>query len=300
MSAIRTILKLLSLVLFLGAGTTLMAAPASASMSIWEDAPVDSILMSQSGEGIRLQRANAKIQWDAWSLPVGNGRLGAVFYGNVQDELVQFNENSLWTGGDASVLKKRQNDRLGRSDNVNYGSYQPFGDIHISLPHSQFTNYRRDLDLSRAVGTVTYKSGGVNYRREYFASYPDQVIVVRLSADKPGSISGSVRLTDRHFGKITTTGNTITARGTLDEKIFVIKGFSEIAYGTPEQIANAARAFAGNNMKYEAQMRVMADGGALLAGEDGELKVANANKATFFDVKRGESVVLDKDLRIVK
>ena len=56
-----------------------------------------------------------------------------------------------------------------------------------------------DLDLSRAEGTVAYKSGGVTYRREYFASYPDQVIVVRLSADKPGSLSGSIQLTDRHF-----------------------------------------------------------------------------------------------------
>ncbi len=160
---------------------------------------------------------------------------------------------------------------------MNYGSYQPFGDIYISLPHSEFNDYRRDLDLSRAVGTVTYRNRSVTYHREYFASYPDQVIVIRLSADKPGSLSASVKLADRHFAKMTITGNNITVQGKLDEKLYITKGFSDIAYGTPEQIANAAHILAGNNMKYEAQMRVMADGGTLSAGAEGELKVANAN-----------------------
>jgi len=89
--------------------------------------------------------------WDVWALPLGNGRLGAVFYGGVTDELVQFNEDSLWSGGDKNVFVPRQGDRLNRSANINYGSYQPFGDIHMVLPHPEFTDYRRDLDLSQAV-----------------------------------------------------------------------------------------------------------------------------------------------------
>jgi len=126
---------------------------------------------------------------------------------------------------------------------------------------------------------VTYKSGGVTYRREYFASHPDQVIVVRLSADKPASITGSIQLTDRHHGKVAIEGNTVSSQGKLDDRFYFTSATisSDIAIGTPEQIAKSPRSFAGNNMKYESQMRVIADGGTLTAGAEGELKVANAN-----------------------
>ena len=241
--------------------------PINASLTLWQDAPVCTITKDK--------KVLESAQWDQWSLPIGNGRLGAVFFGYVNEDLIRFNEDSLWSGGDTEILEKPPGAK--RPQNINFGSYQPFGDIHISLPHSEYTDYRRELDISRAVGTVTYKSGGVTYRREYFSSYPDQAIVIRLSADQPGSITGSVGLTDRHFAKITAEGNTITARGKLDEKIYVTKGTTDIAFGTPEQIASAGRHFAGNNMKYEAQVRVITDGGTLSKGADGELKVANAN-----------------------
>ena len=106
------------------------------------------------------------------------------------------------------------------------------------------------------------------------------MIVVRLTADKPGSISGSVQLADKHFAKMSTDGNTVTARGKLDDKLYITKDFTAIAYGTPEQIANATHVLAGNNMKYEEQMRVLADDGKISAGADGELKVAGANSVT--------------------
>ncbi|MEI7945491.1 MAG: glycoside hydrolase family 95 protein [bacterium] len=264
---------------------------AGSSLHIWEDAPeyapVYPEMPSDSSEThvekkVKVKTANAKATrapWDVWALPIGNGRLGAVFYGSVADELVQFNEDSLWSGGDKNVLVPRKEDRLNRSDNINFGSYQPFGDIHILLPHSEFTDYRRDLDISRAVGTVTYKSGGIPYRREYFASNPDQVIVIRLTADKPASITGNIQLTDRHYAKMTIAGNTVSSSGSLDEKFYLTSAMinSDIALGTPEQISSATRHFAGNNMKYEAQMRVLADEGTLTSGSNGELKIAKAN-----------------------
>jgi hypothetical protein len=250
-NATRELVFALALSLVVSTERGYAAAPteetAGSSLHIWEDTPeytpVYPDMPSDNGKANAKQKANAKknsakvtrVPWDVWALPIGNGRLGAVFWGSVADELVQFNEDSLWSGGDKNVFVPRQGDRLHRSDNINYGSYQPFGDIHISLPHAEFTDYRRDLDLGRAVGTVTYKSGGVTYRREYFASYPDQVIVIRLSADKPGSITGSIQLADRHFAKITTDGNTITARGKLDEKIYVT------IQGTPYLIIDSQR-----------------------------------------------------------
>ncbi len=264
------------------AGTVCASVPLKKSdksqLIIWQDTPVNPNLVSQKNVGNKVDKDNQKIQWDVWGLPIGNGRLGAVFYGNVEKELVQFNENSLWSGGDTNISVTKAGAK--RPENGNYGSYQPFGDLLISFPHSKFTDYRRELDISRAVGTVTYKSGGVTYHREYFASYPDQVLVVRLSADKPGSISGSVKLADRHLAKITAEENTITARGKLDEKLYISYKFTEVAFGTPEQIANAPHTFAGNNMKYEAMVRVINDGGTIKGGADGELKMSNANSVT--------------------
>ena len=264
-------LGVLTATMAVGAAEPTQGASAN-PLKIWEDAPAPKTIKVKQGG------ANGMIaKWDEWSLPIGNGRLGAVFYGNVPDELVQFNEDSLWTGGDQIFSETGGGKKDGNS---NYGSYQPFGDVRLLLPHEQFTDYRRELDLNRAVGTVTYKSGGVTYRREYFASYPDRVIVIRLTAEKPGAITGGVRLTDAHLGKTTVDGNTITLRGKLDDKIYVVSGFSEIAIGTPEQIASAQRKFAGNNMKYEAQLRVIAEGGAVAAGADGELRVTGANSVT--------------------
>lgn len=249
--------------------------PVDSSLIIWQNKPVDPALVAVRDEGICTKPGNRKIQWDVWGLPIGNGRLGAVFYGNVEKELIQFNESSLWTGSDIQKIGKRENDK--RPTNMSYGSYQPFGDIHITFPDTGYTNYRRELDVSRAVGKITYKSGGVNYCREYFASYPDQVIVVHLSADRPGSINCKVALTDRHFAKITSNNNSITASGKLDKNLYITNGFYDVAWGNADQIANAKFVFAGNDMKYEAQLRVIIDGGRLSEGADENLKVDHAN-----------------------
>ncbi len=77
------------------------------------------------------------------------------------------------------------------------------------------TGYRRELDLERATHTVTYESDGVTYRREAFASFPAQVMVFRFTADKPGSLTGAVTLTDMHKGKISAAGNRLTSSGSL-------------------------------------------------------------------------------------
>ena len=99
----------------------------------------------------------------------------------------------------------------------------------VELGHEDWSDYRRELDISRAIQTVSYTSGGVRYTREYFASYPAQVMVFRLSADKPGSLSGSIRMDSMHRSvhakqqgqtdesiaaiKTTASGNTINLNG---------------------------------------------------------------------------------------
>ena len=103
--------------------------------------------------------------WMTSALPVGNGELGAMFFGGISQERIQFNEKSLWTGSRTSR-----------------GAYQNFGDIYLNFnQHKDVSGYRRELSLDQALGKVSYEIGGINYEREYFASNPDSVVVVRLT-----------------------------------------------------------------------------------------------------------------------
>ena len=131
------------------------------------------------GRSVLWYRAPAQ-KWETQALPIGNGRLGGMIFGGVETEQIQLNEDSLWTG-DANLS----------GDYATMGAYQSWGDLFFELPgHGGCQDYRRQLDISEAVANVSYSSGGVRYRRETFCSYPDQVLVVRLTADKPGSHTG--------------------------------------------------------------------------------------------------------------
>ena len=146
------------------------------------------------------------------ALPVGNGRLGAMVYGNVDTERIQLNEHTLWNGSpnrndnplaldSLDAIRKlifagKQKDAENLANKViiskkSHGQmFEPLGELRLSFPgHSNYTGYKRDLDLEKAVATTTYTVGGVNFRREVFASFPDRVVVVHLSASKLGSLS---------------------------------------------------------------------------------------------------------------
>jgi alpha-L-fucosidase 2 len=152
-------------------------------------------------------------QWDH-AFPIGNGRLGGMLFGTVNRERLQLNEETLWMGGpeerdnsealvhlsevrrllfagqprEAYALAERKlMARRGRLD-----SYQTLGDLRLNFDHEgAITEYRRELDLDAAIARVHYTNAGVRYTREVFASHPDQVIVVRLTADRPGALSFS-------------------------------------------------------------------------------------------------------------
>lgn len=315
-------------------------------------------------------------KWMTEALPIGNGRLGAMIFGGVRRERLQFNEDSLWTGDDCpsgdyeamgayqafgdvrielgglkagptarcaseqkpfyaseavessldgdvqtkwcvetndqpviweavlpdgvpvkkyfftptpenrpdrdpktwefagsndgrqwTVLDRRENQpamaRRGEPQSFECDNRRPFrryrltfkenhGGQHfqlaeIALDGVTFTpesgdqgtsDYRRELNIDRAVARVTYREGGVRFAREYFASYPDQVLVARLSADRPGSCTGRVALTDMHQGKVVAASGRITASGSLP-----------------------------NGLLYEAQLMVLAKGGSIEAAE---------------------------------
>ena len=167
--------------------------------------------------------------WMTEALPIGNGRLGAMIFGGVAAERIQFNEDSLWTG-----------DENPSGDYNKMGAYQAFGDVLVKLgPDDTATGYRRELNIGEAVACVGYQRGGVTYRREFFASHPDRVLVARLTADKPGAYTGTVELTDMHKAPVAAEANRLTAAGALD-----------------------------NGRKYESQVMVINEGGSLQAAGD--------------------------------
>jgi alpha-L-fucosidase 2 len=119
------------------------------------------------------------------ALPIGNGSMGAMLFGATDLERVQFNVLSLWTG-----------------DEKDTGSYQAFGDLLLQLGHRNVRDYRRELDIDRAVQRVTYVHEGVRYERTAFASHPAGVIVIRLTADRKGALTGALALLDRHDANV--------------------------------------------------------------------------------------------------
>jgi alpha-L-fucosidase 2 len=138
-------------------------------------------------------------KWETEALPLGNGRLGAMTFGGIEREHIQFNEDSLWIG-----------------DETDTGAFQAFGDLFIDFDgKGGTTNYRRELDIARAVQTVSYTKGGVNFRREYFASHPAGVMVFHFTADKPGALSGTISLADAHNGTVTADAHGLAFQGNL-------------------------------------------------------------------------------------
>ena len=141
--------------------------------------------------------------------------------------------------------------------------------------------YRRELDLERAVHTVTFAQDGINCRREAFASYPAKVIAYRFTADKPGSLTGSVALTDMHNAAISASDNTITSAGSLAG--YTYKG------GSSNKKPGDSYALA---LAYEAQLRVLHDGGTLKADGD-KITFTNATTITLL-LSAGTDFVQDR------
>ena len=169
------------------------------SMTLWYDKPAE--------------------KWEE-AMPLGNGRLGAMVFGGVAVERLQLNEDTLYSGypgyrDQPLTISKTLPDvtemirirHFAEADQFitkhwlggAQACYQPLGDLVLDFaPSGQAVNYRRQLDLASAVCRVQYSLDDVAYTREVFAGYPDQVLVMRLTADKPGRLSFSVRMTSPH------------------------------------------------------------------------------------------------------
>src|SRR5215217_3055225 len=146
------------------------------------------------------------------AMPIGNGRLGAMVYGNVEKETIQLNEHTVWSGSPnrndnplaldslASIRKliydgkRKEAERVVNNSIITKKShgqkFEPVGSLQLAFAgHENFSDYYRELDIERAVSKTSYTVNGVTYTREALASFPDRVVVMRLTASKPGNIS---------------------------------------------------------------------------------------------------------------
>ncbi len=175
------------------------------------------------------------------SLPIGNGRLGAMTYGGIEEEKLALNESTMWSG----QYNENQNKPFGREkmnqlrklffegklsegnriagDNLHgnqtsFGTHLPIGDLKMQFiyPEGKATDYRRSLSLDEAVSSVSFNSGGVNYKREYFATNPDNVLVLRLTADKQKSITMNMGLDLMRQADLSVENNQLVFTGKVD------------------------------------------------------------------------------------
>jgi len=220
---------------------------------------------------------------DEWmkAVPVGNGRLGAMIFGDVETETVALNEITFWSGQPEELpemsggkerlatvrklfLEKKyeEGNRLAAQTLTvgarSFGSHLPVGDLLLRFNHSEATDYRRELDLRNALARVSYQAGGVAYRREYLCSNPDNVIVIKLSADKKGAL-------DFELGLAMTRET--------DETVFVAEG-NQLSFSGKV----AFKKYGPGGVRFDGRIHVSTVGGTV-RGDADLLKVEAADEA---------------------
>lgn len=217
------------------------------------------------------------------ALPIGNGRLGAMVYGNVEEEILQLNEHTVWSGSPnrndnplaLAALpelrrlifegKQKEAEQLANKVIISKKShgqmFQPVGSLHLLFPdHKKFTNYYRELDIERAISKTIYTVGSVTFTRETLASFADSAIVVRLTANEPGNIS---------FIAKATTPHTRAKVGVAVSNELIVSGTTSDHEGVEGKI------------RFKGIVRIKPEGGKLTA-TDSTLVVSKANAATLY------------------
>lgn len=226
------------------------------------------------------------------ALPLGNGKTGAMVYGRVNRERIPLNDNTLWSGypdpgnnpAGPKVLpevrkaieegKYEEATQLWRKMQGPYSArYLPLGDLYLQFNQKDSipTKYNRALSLDNAIATVNYSLNGVDYKREVFTSFPGKVLMMRITASKPGSISFNTGLISKlRFKTAAVSGQELILKGKAPK--FVANRDYE-----PKQVEYDEQ----EGMTFEIRMRVKNEGGTLKAAGD-QLVVQNANAVTIY------------------
>ncbi|GAB2461383.1 hypothetical protein GCM10011375_12550 [Hymenobacter qilianensis] len=229
---------------------------------------------------LRLWYDRPAANWNE-ALPLGNGRLGVMVFGAPERERIQLNEETIWAGGPNNNVKPNalsvirqlreqlragqlvEAQALAQTQMQPYGNsgmpYQMAANVYLDFSgHEKAAHYQRDLDISRAVASVSYQLGGVSYRREIFSSLPDQVIIVRLTASKPGQISCQLGAESLMPHTQCTENNQL-----------VLDGRGSEHEGQEGKI------------RFQTRAQVVAEGGTVQTTDAG-IRIQNANSATLY------------------
>jgi alpha-L-fucosidase 2 len=197
--------------------------------------------------------------WEYYSYPLGNGFIGANLFGRTDTERVQITDKTVHVEGIYGG-----------------GGLTSFAELYLDFGHSDIKNYRRSLNLNTATASVSYESGGARYHREYFVSYPDRVMVIRLTADKAKSLSFKIR-PQIPYVNAKKPGDRRTAKTVVESDLITLSG---------------TMGFFPCN--YEGQFKVLNEGGNL-SHDNESISVANADSVTLI-LATGSNYRLDSNL----
>jgi len=232
---------------------------------------------TQTDNDLKLWYDKPAITWEE-ALPIGNGRLGAMIFGGTDSDHIQFNEETLWAGEPHDYSHKGAYEYLGKirellwngkqkeaealaseefmSVPLRQQKYQPFGDLWLTFTgHENATMYRRELDISSAVCRTSYTVNDTTFSREYLASYPGNVIAIKISSGKKKALNFDIMLSSLHDE----TSTIATSDGVIDLNVKVKEG---VLFGT-------------------AKMKVILEGGTVSVSEN-KLHIKKANEAVIY------------------
>ncbi|MDR3147231.1 MAG: glycoside hydrolase family 95 protein, partial [Treponema sp.] len=225
------------------------------------------------------------------ALPLGNGRLGIMVFGKTGEELVAVNEDTLWSGYPRDRGPKNKagvsaaiRDRAARSDFAGAEelfereisspwsqSYLPLGDLLINFDHRELTNYTRRLDLEQALLSVRYEHAGARYTREYFVSAPDNCIVMRFGADKPGRVNFTLTMKSQLRSACSARGNHLCLDGIAPSDV-------QPSYVNCAEAVVYSERDGEKGMRFTMKVLPLVSGGSLSL-TDGSLSVSGADSA---------------------